>query len=97
MENGCARAHVQMQPTLTCVKLVSIGPLVTHKIWTQSSQPLARSGKLVCTLSPARATMHVAGTGQASVPVKYEIYLNGSLDIATKKTARESVDPFPEI
>ena len=31
MENGCARAHVQMQPTLTCVKLVSIGPLVTQK------------------------------------------------------------------
>ena len=32
MENGCARAHVQMQPNLTCVKLVSIEPLVTHKI-----------------------------------------------------------------
>ena len=32
MENGCARAHVQMQPTLTWVKLVSIGPLDTQNL-----------------------------------------------------------------
>ena len=33
MENGCARAHVQMQPTLTCVKLekrVSSTPSPRH-------------------------------------------------------------------
>ena len=32
-------------PPQTCVKLLSNGCLFTHKIWTRSAQPFARSGK----------------------------------------------------
>ena len=42
-------------PPQTCRKHLSNGPLVTHKIWTQSSQPFARSGKGMCTCARADA------------------------------------------
>ena len=42
-------------PPQTCRKHLSNGPLDTHKIWTQSSQPFARSGKRVCTCARAYA------------------------------------------
>ena len=40
---------------LTCVRLLSNGFLATNKIWTQSAQPFARSGKWVCTCARADA------------------------------------------
>ena len=55
MENGCARAHVQMQPTLTCVKLVSIGPLVTQKI---ERNPRSRLRDLEKGCARAHVQMH---------------------------------------
>ena len=50
--------HVRMcrcTPPQTCAKHLSNRPLATHQIWTQSAQPFARSGKLVCTCTRADA------------------------------------------
>ena len=48
----------------TCVKHLSSGCLATHQIWTQSAQPLAKSGKRVCTCARADALhlRHVEST-----------------------------------
>ena len=70
MENGCARAHVQMQPTLTCVKLEK---------------------RVSSTPSPRHVPRAVAGTGgyRHRSNTKFIEWWH-----RTKKTARESVNPF---
>ena len=61
MENGCARAHVQMQPTLNCVKLVSIGPLGPR---SADAQPLGPRSADAQPLGPRSADAQPLGPPQ---------------------------------
>ena len=54
-EGGVHVRTCRCTPPQTCVKHLSNGSLVTHKIWTQSAQPFARYGRGVCTCARADA------------------------------------------
>ena len=70
-------------PAQTCVKLLSNGSLFTHKIWTRSAQPFARSGKRSVHVRTCRCIPHQTCANQLS---------NGSL--FTHKIWTQFAHPF---
>ena len=84
MENGCARANVQMQPTLTCVKLVSIGSLPSHAPNLNSIRPA------VCEIWKTRVHVRTCRCTPPQTCVKH--LSNGSL--ATHQIWTQSAQPF---
>ena len=91
MEDGCARAHVQIHPTSELCR--SSWSLSTRQIWTQSGPAVVElpMERMSPTPSPRHVRRAVAGTGgyRCRSNTKFIEWWH-----RTKKTARESVNPF---